>query len=206
MAEGRHRGSKPHRPGSTHRAPGAFVCSDFRTGRERPGKGRKDRKWEGKNIRKITGLGRTESIGTDRDQPEMTRIPRTRKAGKDGPLSGGTGVQEGRNGSPGTARAVRKGSMNRNQRSVLAAEHLPQFVDSVPIHPNHVFAPFCRHGNQPCNKEYFHTSLNISKTRQIRRFPGSVLHEADHGIASPVEKFTKKSGKNSFMNTISISS
>ena len=84
MAEGRHRGSKPHRPGSTHRAPGAFVCSDFRTGRERPGKGRKDRKWEGKNIRKITGLGRTESIGTDWDQPEMTRIPRTRKAGKDG--------------------------------------------------------------------------------------------------------------------------
>ena len=52
------------------------------TGRERPGKGRKDRKWEGKNIRKIPGLGRTESIGTDRDQPEMTRI--IRKAGKDG--------------------------------------------------------------------------------------------------------------------------
>jgi hypothetical protein len=33
-----------------------------------------------------------------------------------------------------------------------------------------------------------------------------ILHEADHGIASPVEKFTKKSGKNSFMDTISISS
>jgi hypothetical protein len=33
-----------------------------------------------------------------------------------------------------------------------------------------------------------------------------ILQEADHGIASPVEKFTKKSGKNSFMNTISISS
>ena len=173
MAEGRHRGSKPHRPGSTHRAPGAFVCSDFRTGRERPGKGRKDWKWEGKNIQKIPGLGRTESIGTDRDQREMTRT--TRKAGKDGPLSGGTGVQEGRNGSPGTARAVQKGSMNRNQRSVLAAELLPQMSDSVPISPNHVFAPFCRHGNQPFIKDYFHTSLNISKTKQIRRFPGSVL-------------------------------
>ena len=175
MAEGRHRGSKPHRPGSTHRAPGAFVCSDFRTGRERPGKGRKGRKWEGKNIRKISGLGRTESIGTDRDQPEMPRTTRTRKAGKDGSLSGGTGGQEGRNEGPGTARAVQKGSMNRNQRSVLAAELLPQMSDSVPISPNHVFAPFCRHGNQPCSKDYCHTSLNISKTKQIRRFPGSVL-------------------------------
>ena len=143
MAEGRHRGSKPHRPGSTHRAPGAFVCSDFRTGRERPGKGRKGRKWEGKNIRKITGLGRTESIGTDRDQPEMTRIPRTRKAGKDGPLSGGTGVQEGRNGSPGTARAVQKGSMNRYQRSVLAAEfcHKLSILSQYPqITFSHLFA------------------------------------------------------------------
>ena len=86
---------------------------------------------------------------------------------------------------------------------------LPQFAYSVPISSNHVFAHFCRHGNQPCSKDYCHTSLNISKTRQIRRFPGigpQILQEADHGIASPVEKFTKKSGKNSFMNTISISS
>ena len=175
MAEGRHRGSKPHRPGSTHRAPGAFVCSDFRTGRERPGKGRKDRKWEGKNIRKIPGLGRTESIGTDRDQPEMTRIPRTRKAGKDGSLSGGTGVQEGRNGSPGTARAVQKGSINRNQRSVLAAEfcHNLSILSQYPqITFSHLFAVTAIN----LAVKIIATHLSISqKPSKSAAFRGSVL-------------------------------
>ena len=121
MAEGRHRGSKPHRPGSTHRAPGAFVCSDFLTGRERPGKGRKDRKWEGKNIRKIID---------QEGWKGWTFVRRNRG-------------QEGRNGSLGTARAVQKGSMNRNQRSVLAAEfcHKLSILSQYPqITFSHLFA------------------------------------------------------------------
>ena len=85
-------------------------------------------------------------------------------------MSGGTGGQEGRNGSPGTARAVQKGSMNRNQRSVLAAEHFPQFLDSVPISSNHVFAPFCRHGNQPFIKDYCHTSVISQKPSKSAAF------------------------------------